>query len=527
MAKTEERNLNVTIKNEPENKDDIIISLAGIFKMLKKYFLPWIMIAVILGVGVFGATALKLRKHKTPLTALVSFNYDGIEKGLDPAGQVFDVNIIKNPQIITNALIDNNLDIEKVSDIRDNLRFSGILPDDAIDRITVYKSIYENANSGNLSAAQAMLDVDYYPTQYTVSFNYDAAGLSSSDAVLVLNSILNEFRTYFFNRYGYNQALGSAVAAIDYAEYDYSEAVDLFRTTLDTLAKYVNDLAKEDTTHFRSSQTGHTFNDIYQSINSIKNIDLDRISSYVTVNNVTKDKESTIAYYQYRIDSLTRDKDALTEKLNNLKETIDSYKKDSILVVAGVESGNTELTQASEEYDKLIERRDSIASELAETKQSIKFYTQRKEGLDKSATSTAEMAEYVDSQLVSLNQKLESLIEDTRKTSEEYFESVEFANAYNILVPPSNPHSASMKSILSNSFMPALIAEVLLFVIYLAIAFIMALKHENSRKKLAAAAVSSYDEADDDDKDDEEGSVVHDKIENNADLKKSFAKKNK
>ena len=69
MAKSEERNLNVTIKNEPDDKDSVVISLAGIWKCLKKYFLPWIIIAVIAGVGVLGFTAIKVRKNKTPLTA--------------------------------------------------------------------------------------------------------------------------------------------------------------------------------------------------------------------------------------------------------------------------------------------------------------------------------------------------------------------------------------------------------------------------------------------------------------------------
>lgn len=242
----------------------------------------------------------------------------------------------------------------------------------------------------------------------------------------------------------------------------------------------------------------------------------------MTVNNVTKNKESTIAYYQYRIDSLTRNKDSLTEKLNNLKETIDSYKKDSILVVAGVENGNTELTQASEEYDKLIERRDSIASELAETKQEIKFYTQRKESLDKSATSTTEMAEYVDAQLAALNQKLDELIEDTRITSEEYFEAVEFANAYNILVPASNPNKASMKAVLHNSMMPAVIVEALALIVYLAVAFIMAIKNENS-KKLAVESASDDDETEEEDT--SEGDT--DKSETGANDRKSSVKKNK
>lgn len=80
------------------------------------------------------------------------------------------------------------------------------------------------------------------------------------------------------------------------------------------------------------------------------------------------------------------------------------------------------------------------------------------------------------------NQKLDELIEDTRITSEEYFEAVEFANAYNILVPASNPNKASIKAVLHNSMMPAVIVEALVLIVYLAVAFIMAIKNENSKK---------------------------------------------
>ena len=37
MAKNNERNLNVTIKNQEEDKNEVIISIAAIIKNLKKY----------------------------------------------------------------------------------------------------------------------------------------------------------------------------------------------------------------------------------------------------------------------------------------------------------------------------------------------------------------------------------------------------------------------------------------------------------------------------------------------------------
>ena len=81
MSKSNERNLNVTIKNDHDEKDEVVISLSGIFKKLKKYFLPWVIIAAMLGAAVVSIKAAKVMKSKPPLTALVSFSYSGIEKG--------------------------------------------------------------------------------------------------------------------------------------------------------------------------------------------------------------------------------------------------------------------------------------------------------------------------------------------------------------------------------------------------------------------------------------------------------------
>jgi DNA repair exonuclease SbcCD ATPase subunit len=47
------------------------------------------------------------------------------------------------------------------------------------------------------------------------------------------------------------------------------------------------------------------------------------------------------------------------------------------------EGTNAELSKNSGEYDKLVERKESIAADLAKTKQSINYYIQRKEKLEK------------------------------------------------------------------------------------------------------------------------------------------------
>ena len=224
MDNKEEHYLNVTLKNEQDDKDEVVISFSGIFKKLKKYFLIWIVTAVVAFTLIFAGNLAFSESAKPPITALVGFTFKGIEQGLDPDGNTFDVNTIKSPTVIEAALTELGHSLEELEQVRSNITIKGITPADAIDRITVYKSPYSD---GSLAAAQEILDNTYYPTQFKVTFKYANTPFSNEDAVLIFNTMLDCYRDYFFETYGYNEALGSAVTAISYEDYDYAEAIDV------------------------------------------------------------------------------------------------------------------------------------------------------------------------------------------------------------------------------------------------------------------------------------------------------------
>ena len=85
MAKNNGRNLNVTIKNQDDNKDEVVISFSSIIKQLKRFLTLWLVAAIIAGILAFAFSAIQTFSKKNPAKALVSFSYSGIEKGLDPA----------------------------------------------------------------------------------------------------------------------------------------------------------------------------------------------------------------------------------------------------------------------------------------------------------------------------------------------------------------------------------------------------------------------------------------------------------
>lgn len=493
MENKNERYLNVTLKNENEEKDEVIISFSGIFKKFKKYFLIWLVTAVVAAALVLAGSAAFAPEQYKSVTALISFTFDGIEEGKDPNGNVFDVNSIKKPAVIEAALTELGYTLDEVEAIRKGLSIEGILPDDARDRITAYKSIYEGESNNALAAAEKMLDLTYYPTQYNVYFNYSATSLSNEAAVEVFNTILECYRDYFFETYGYNEALGSAVVALDYNDYDYAEAVDVFSTTLTTLKSYVTNLASDDTTRFRSSTTGYTFSDLSEAIKAIQSMDLDIISSYITVNNVTKDKDTLIYYYEYRIQNLNRSKTIASENLAAITESINNYEKDTVMIFGnGTENTDTQYTMASDKYNSLIQQKINTQNELSTVTQQIDFYNERLKALKSNPAGSEAKQEKVEADLAKLNEKVNTLIDSVNKTSDEYYNTVTFANAYNILVPASvSSVTRTVGNVVKDSMMIILAIEAILAVAYICVAFVTAIIDENKKKNTLALAAAA------------------------------------
>lgn len=505
MSKSNERNLNVTIKNRDENKDDILISIPELINSLKKFLVLWIVAALIAGMLTFAMLAVSTFAKKEPAKALVSFTYSGIEKGLDPKGRKFDINSMKNPIVIERALTELGLGLENIENVRANISFEYKIPADAYDRLTAYNSVMDKATTGSLSAAQAMLDVTYYPTQFTIYFDFGSAGFDRKTGVELLNVLLENYRDYFYEQYGYNEPLGAAVNATDYESYDYAQQVDLFRSSLRTIRNYLSSLSRDDNTTFRSSVTGYTFSDLSEYAKTIGSIDLDRISSYISINNVTKDKDSALAYYGYRIENLQRDETEYKERLSSIDASIEKYQKDSILIFGnGTDSTNTEYATHSEQYDSLFKQKTYVEASLAQTKQDINFYISRRDALQNNKNSSQGNIEKVEADIAALSEKVNKLVSLTEETANDYYENVQFAHAYNILIPASRSVSAGISEAVSASIKPILILELLVLCIYLAIALFDSIKTENAKKRALARIKAAASEDDDEEVDAEE-----------------------
>lgn len=492
MANKDEKFLNVTLKSEEaSDKDEIIISFSGFIKQLRRFLIFWLVLAIIVGILIPVSSAVFTADQHKNLSALVSFNYAGIENGQAPNGSTFDVNTLKSPIVIEKALTSLNMPLDKLESIRSGITIEGIVPQDAIDRITTYKSIFEQ---GNLNAGQQMLETSYFPTQFRVTYNYSGSGMKGEDSVEVFNTILNKYSEYFFETYGFNQALGNAVTALDYRVYDYPEQLDVFNDSLSSLQNYISTLSQQDTTRFRSTTTGYTFADLSQAIQTVRDVDLSLLSANILTNNITKDRDYLMDYYSRRIEVLTQDVAIYSNQLNAINTSIAEYQIGTVVVYGDV-NGETTYNEPSDAYDELINQRVTVQKTLSSKEEALKDYQKRLNILKVRPVASQDQIDRVETEMSNLSAKVNDLLNKTNATANEYYETVSLANAYSVLVPASTSGLTTTKSVIKSAMEPLIIAEALIFVLYFVIAFCVSLVLETRKRR--AANAEDDDEEDD------------------------------
>ncbi len=469
----EEKNINLILKQDDYEQDKPLLTMAVLVNQTKRLLLLWLVLAIVLGVAV-GAMGLMGRRNPYKVRAIVEFAFEGIEDGKDPAGNEFDVTKLKAPAVIESALKEAQISKDDVSieSIRSNITLQGIVPEDAFEQMTAYQDLANSDNSSALKAVEALLDISYCPTQYIVTLNLTDTNLDKEQGVLVLDAILSAYKQYFYETYGYNQALGSAVMALDYNDYDYERAIEVLDTSLESAERYVSGLVTEDKSSFRSTETGYTFEDLLSALRTLRDEDLDWLSSYITVNNVTKDKTMLLTNYQYRIENLQRQKTEAETNLASIEASIAAYQKDTVLVTGSENMSDLEMSQASEQYDNMIERKLDTQETISNCIKNINYYESRVNTLKTTSSQTTEaQKKLLDEELAKLHTKITTLLEKINTTADEYYQNVAFANAYSVIVPAALTTNTES----NNTMNDLLIVEAVLFVLVAMVVLVLAL----------------------------------------------------
>lgn len=413
-----------------ENTIDLL-HIVGHMKEKWKFFLyllitaicvGWIAAAVSQGMqGAFG--------RKSYASAVVNFSFDGIDEGKDPGGGLFDVTKLKSTPVINDALKELGWEDADVEEIRANIKIQGVIPDSVKQQIAVINTVAEDA----AEYYTTIEDLNYFPSQYTVTL-YRVRGMNGDETRELLDAILLSYRKYFMDSYAGMKVLGSAAEVLDVKSYDYMQAADMIENEIDVIKDYVEAKAQE-APDFRANSTGLSFSDLASAVAAVKRLDLNNYISFVQANNLTRDAGVQIDYYNYQIRQYNLQIQELQTQRSHVERTIEEYEKDPVIVMSSQESV-TETTQKDEYYNELLQQKLELNKQISELNTSLNEAYDMVNTLNASEQSQKEEDyAYADALLEGLVFTVESWGKLVRQTTEEYFETELYADAYRISIP--------------------------------------------------------------------------------------------
>ena len=122
-------------------------------------------------------------------SAVVHFNYAGIESGQDPNGNRFDPMEMKNAQVVRQAAeaMGGSVTEEDVERIQNALQIEGSVSNAVFNRVAEKTSIFGKTG---ISEMTDIRESAYFPAHYTVKLRYADAGFTPDAATISLTSFV-------------------------------------------------------------------------------------------------------------------------------------------------------------------------------------------------------------------------------------------------------------------------------------------------------------------------------------------------
>lgn len=394
--------------------------------MINKKTLTIILIPIlIISIGVYGNSLLFDNTNGKVISRL-SFNFEGVDEGLNPHGGVFDAQKIKNIEVIQRALDQVGPDLEHIEakELSQNMIVRGIVPEDAIDRIT------PKGAAENNSRLEGVQGGSYNPTQYEVTLYLDKQlKISKQEATLVLDAIIENYQKYFAETYRDTSAIERAIVPIDPDRYDYSEYIMLIEGQLEIIRNYLE--AKEQVAKdFRSSNTALSFGDLIAQVELIRDVEVGKVKALVDSFIITKDPEKLTIVSESMVKRMKLEKEKYSKQAEDLTQAATSYEKDKTVIL-----GSGELLQELEEieeseeetlYDQLIKQ--AIVAETRANKMDSKqsYYEALLAGLNSEEKNISQAdakiyKEEVEGNIIYIANQMEETMSNITTTVNDYY----------------------------------------------------------------------------------------------------------
>ena len=369
MPVSKDSQINVVVNHAGEGD---AIDLVRVFQNMKR------------GAGVFGwltvlfviigiCLPLLLHGFKKPelrVASVVTLDYDvPDEEGKDgemipvanltaPDGEELDLSQITSSYVLTEAVAGLSLP-EKVTvaSIRSNIKVERILTEDSRRQQEVASKMLADKNSAAYAQLQSVKLT--YVNQFVVSLDNgfgdnekDKVYLKDDELRLLLDRILASYNDYLAMTYADQKIPGDEIAVIDTDALDLMESIDLLKSAVTELYDYC-DSRSDEVKDYRSARDGRSLRDLMETINTVMDVNVNYLSSYVYANSIAEDMDTMLSKYRYLLRETESKLEIANQTIATTDELIANYKPDRVLV-SGQEDGLQSTSVTTDYYNELM-----------------------------------------------------------------------------------------------------------------------------------------------------------------------------
>lgn len=247
--------------------------------------------------------------RQTYLTEImIEFTNEQAAEGLYPTGEAIDVQEIRSSAVISSALASIGRD-SSVDDVR--------------SRISIAPSVSEEDAAIQAAKWSAGETYDYFPTRYIISYT-SARGESATSAQRMLEAVIDSYIRLYSEKYVSLSRVPNSIESLQDLNYDYLEWAEILDDYIQQDRDYLMDM-KSQSSSFRSSATGYSFQDLYNEYNLIFTVYLPSLYAQILQHHVSVDPELLTARMENRIAKNDLAIQSSEEAIAVVEEMIENY----------------------------------------------------------------------------------------------------------------------------------------------------------------------------------------------------------
>ncbi len=319
----------------------------------------WLMVLCIMAGFCAPLLLYQITKPNLTVSSVVTLDYDvedvPVTDLIAPDGTPLDLTQILSSYVLSKALTGLKLSEPiTISELRSNIKIERVLTDSSRRIQEIAAQMKEDKNTEAFAQAQNVTLT--YQNRFIVSlsngFRNDELGknklLKKSELCVLLNRVISAYNDYLAETYADHKLPVDEFSVINPDRLDVLDCLDQLRSAANNLYTYCSS-KPESTLSYRSWKTGHTLSDLMDSLQTCREVDINYLYSYIYLNGITKDKNTLLLSYQYRLRNNRINLDTLNKNMETIDSILKNYKNDEI-VVARQENDYSRVSSASTEY---------------------------------------------------------------------------------------------------------------------------------------------------------------------------------